>query len=97
MDGSTRGCGQLGDRLKRQGRPLFEGRMNRHDIAALQRYAMARLPDARALLRTRLNRTNVPVRWRDFWGATGLRSSSARSCACGAMLRAGVRWRTRAT
>jgi hypothetical protein len=34
-----------------EGRPQFEGRLNRHDFVALQRYAMDNLPAARSLLR----------------------------------------------
>lgn len=37
--------------FQRQGRPLMEGRLDRHDLAALQKYAMARLPETRSLLR----------------------------------------------
>ena len=37
--------------FKRQGRPNIEGRLNRHDYAALQRYAMQNMPDMRGLLR----------------------------------------------
>jgi len=37
--------------FKRPGRPNLEGRLNRHDFAALQRYAMERMPDTRGLLR----------------------------------------------
>ena len=33
------------------GRPIMEGRMNRHDLAALQGYAIENLPDTRRLLR----------------------------------------------
>ena len=54
--------------FKRQGRPLLEGRMNRHDIAALQRYAMARLPDARALLRYTFEQDQRPGQVAGFLG-----------------------------
>lgn len=37
--------------FQRQGRPLMEGRLDRYDLAALQKYAMARLPETRSLLR----------------------------------------------
>ena len=37
--------------FQRQGRPMMEGRLDRHDLAALQKYAMARLPETRSLLR----------------------------------------------
>jgi len=37
--------------FQRQGRPLVEGRLGRHDLAALQKYAMSRLPETRSLLR----------------------------------------------
>ncbi len=37
--------------FQRQGRPHMEGRLDRYDLAALQQYAMSRLPETRALLR----------------------------------------------
>ena len=52
MDGphSDRVAGWIQD-FKRKGRPNIEGRLNRHDYAALQRYAMQHMPDMRGLLR----------------------------------------------
>jgi len=37
--------------FQREGRPFMEGRLDRHDLSALQKYAMARLPETRSLLR----------------------------------------------
>jgi len=54
--------------FKRQGRPHMEGRMNRHDIAALQRYAMTRLPDTRSLLRYTFEQDQRPGQVAGFLG-----------------------------
>jgi len=39
------------ENFKALGRPNIEGKLNRHDYAALQRYAMSRFPVSRGLLR----------------------------------------------
>jgi len=54
--------------FKRQGRPHVEGRMNRHDIGALQRYAMNRLPDTRSLLRYTFEQDQRPGQVAGFLG-----------------------------
>ena len=54
--------------FKRQGRPLIEGRLNRHDISALQRYAMKGLPDTRSLLRYTFEQDQRPGQVAGFLG-----------------------------
>ena len=54
--------------FKRLGRPLIEGRMNRHDLASLQRYAMAGLPDTRRLLRYTFEQDQRPGQVAGFLG-----------------------------
>ena len=54
--------------FQRAGRPLVEGRMNRHDFAALQRYAMDRLPDTRSLLRYTFEQDQRPGQIAGFLG-----------------------------
>ena len=48
--------------FKREGRPNIEGRLNRHDFAALQRYAMQSMPDMRGLLRWTFEQDQRPGR-----------------------------------
>lgn len=54
--------------FQREGRPLVEGRLNRHDFAALQRYAMDRLPDTRSLLRYTFEQDQRPGQIAGFLG-----------------------------
>jgi hypothetical protein len=54
--------------FQREGRPLFEGRLNRHDFAALQRYAMEHLPDTRSLLRYTFEQDQRPGQVAGFLG-----------------------------
>ena len=50
------------------GRPNVEGRLNRHDFAALQRYAMERLPSERNLLRWTFEQDKRPGQVAGFLG-----------------------------
>ena len=56
------------ENFQRKGRPLFEGKLNRHDLAAIQRYAMERLPDTRALLRYTFEQDQRPGQVAGFLG-----------------------------
>ena len=51
-----------------QGRPNLEGRLNRHDFAALQRYAMENLPSSRSLLRWTFEQDKRPGQVAGFLG-----------------------------
>lgn len=50
------------------GRPNIEGRMNRHDLTAIQAYAMERLPDTRRLLRWTFEQDQRPGQVAGFLG-----------------------------
>lgn len=50
------------------GRPIIEGRMNRHDVTALQEYAIDRLPDTRRLLRWTFEQDQRPGQIAGFLG-----------------------------
>ncbi len=50
------------------GRPNLEGRLNRHDFAALQRYAMNGLPSTRGLLRWTFEQDQRPGQVAGFLG-----------------------------
>jgi hypothetical protein len=50
------------------GRPIIEGRMNRHDVTALQEYAIERLPDTRRLLRWTFEQDQRPGQVAGFLG-----------------------------
>lgn len=50
------------------GRPNFEGRLNRHDFAALQRHAMRGLPSTRPLLRWTFEQDKRPGQVAGFLG-----------------------------
>ena len=54
--------------FKRPGRPNIEGRLNRHDFAAVQRYAMDRMPDSRGLLRWTFEQDQRPGQVAGFLG-----------------------------
>ena len=54
--------------FQRKGRPHIEGKLDRYDLAALQDYAMARLPDTRALLRFTFEQDNRPGHVAGFLG-----------------------------
>lgn len=54
--------------FQRQGRPNIEGRLNRHDFAALQRYAMEGMPDTRGLLRWTFEQDQRPGQISGFLG-----------------------------
>ena len=54
--------------FQREGRPHFEGRLNRHDFSALQRYAMEHLPDTRSLLRYTFEQDQRPGQVAGFLG-----------------------------
>ena len=56
--------------FKRPGRPNLEGRLNRHDFAALQRYAMERMPDMRGLLRWTFEQDRRPGQVAGFLNRT---------------------------
>ena len=66
---------------------MMEGRLDRHDLAAPQKYAMARLPETRSLLRFTFEQDQRPGQVAGFLSRTGARSSSQRSCVCGAARR----------
>ena len=73
--------------FQRQGRPMMEGRLDRHDLAALQKYAMAGSQRPAHSSGLRSSKTNAQDRLRASSVGTGARSSSRRSCACGAARR----------
>ncbi|MAY79291.1 MAG: hypothetical protein CL930_00720 [Deltaproteobacteria bacterium] len=50
------------------GRPHMEGRLNRHDLTALQEYAIERLPDTRRLLRWTFEQDQRPGQVAGFLG-----------------------------
>jgi hypothetical protein len=54
--------------FQRPGRPNIEGRLNRHDFAALQRYAMENMPDTRGLLRWTFEQDQRPGQIAGFLG-----------------------------
>lgn len=57
----------IGD-FKAQGRPNIEGKLNRHDYFALQRYAMSQRPVSRALLRWTFEQDRRPGQVAGFLG-----------------------------
>jgi hypothetical protein len=54
--------------FQRPGRPNIEGRLNRHDFAALQRHAMENMPDTRGLLRWTFEQDQRPGQIAGFLG-----------------------------